>query len=99
MRRLFRKADNFASRQVQFSRYQLVHLLGWREEGKSYSRLEESLKRWLGVTLHYENASWAKVQLSIGAARLVRRFLKPCFRRSFARLEPRGNPRVPLLRA
>ena len=54
------RADDFASRQVQFSRYQLVHLLGWREEGKSYARLEESLKRWLGVTLYYENAWWDK---------------------------------------
>ena len=52
------KADHFANRQVQFSRYKLVHLLGWREEGKSYARLEESLKRWLGVTLYYENAWW-----------------------------------------
>ncbi len=50
------KADDFANRQVQFSRYELVHLLGWREEGKSYARLEESLKRWLGVTLYYEKA-------------------------------------------
>ena len=56
------KADNFANRQVQFSRYQLVHLLGWREEGKSYTRLEESLKRWLGVTLYYENAWWDKLR-------------------------------------
>jgi hypothetical protein len=54
------KADNFTERHVQFSRYQLVHLLGWREEGKSYARLEESLKRWLGVTLYYENAWWDK---------------------------------------
>lgn len=52
------KADGFVNRQVPFSRYQLVHLLGWREEGKSYSRLEDSLKRWLGVTLYYENAWW-----------------------------------------
>lgn len=52
------KANGFANRQVPFSRYQLVHLLGWREEGKSYIRLEDSLKRWLGVTLYYENAWW-----------------------------------------
>ncbi len=56
------KADDFANRQVQFSRYELVHLLGWREEGKSYARLEESLKRWLGVTLYYEKAWWDKCQ-------------------------------------
>ena len=54
------KPNDFAHRQVQFSRYQLVHLLGWRDEGKSYARLEESLKRWLGVTLYYENAWWDK---------------------------------------
>jgi len=56
------KAVNFANRQVSFSRYQLVNLLGWREEGKSYTRLEESLKRWLGVTLYYENAWWDKLR-------------------------------------
>lgn len=50
------KADGFSSRQVPFSRYQLIHVLGWRDEGKSYSRLEESLNRWLGVTLYYQNA-------------------------------------------
>ena len=54
------KATDFADRRVQFSRYQLVHLLGWRDEGRSYRRLEESLKRWLGVTLYYENAWWDK---------------------------------------
>ncbi|MEN6406808.1 MAG: replication initiator protein A [Thermoguttaceae bacterium] len=54
------KAINFADRHVPFSRYQLVHLLGWRDEGKSYARVEESLKRWLGVSLYYENAWWDK---------------------------------------
>ena len=52
------KAGEFVNRQVQFSRYQLVRLLAWRDEGKSYVRLEESLKRWLGVALYYENAWW-----------------------------------------
>jgi hypothetical protein len=50
------KAVGFADRRVRFSRYQLIHLLGWRDEGRSYRRLEQSLKRWLGVTLYYENA-------------------------------------------
>ena len=49
-------AAGFVDRRVQFSRYQLIHLLGWRHEGRSYRRLEQSLKRWLGVTLYYENA-------------------------------------------
>ena len=56
---LTRKAD-FENRQVFFSRYQLLRLLGWRNEGKSYSRLETSLKRWVGVTFYYENAWWDK---------------------------------------
>ncbi|MHB8954585.1 MAG: replication initiator protein A [Pirellulaceae bacterium] len=54
---LTRETD-FASRHVFFSRYQLIRILGWRNEGKSYSRLETSLKRWIGVTFYYENAWW-----------------------------------------
>ena len=45
-----------AERKVRFSRYELIRALGWRHEGKSYRRLETSLHRWLGVTLHYANA-------------------------------------------
>jgi hypothetical protein len=56
------KAAGFVDRRVRFSRYQLIHLLGWRDEGRSYRRLEHSLKRWLGVTLYYENAWWDKAQ-------------------------------------
>ena len=51
-------ADKFQSSRVYFSRYALIRLLGWRDEGKSYRRLSESLRRWLGVTLYYENAWW-----------------------------------------
>jgi hypothetical protein len=52
----------FRSRQIAFSRYELLHILGWRDEGKSYRRLETSLKRWLGVTLYYDRAWWDKDQ-------------------------------------
>ena len=52
--------QDFSSKEVFFSRYQLIQLLGWRDEGKSYNRLETSLKRWLGVTLYYEKAWWDK---------------------------------------
>lgn len=51
-------------RTVQFTRYQLLDLLGWRKEGKSYRRLEQSLKRWLGVTLYYDKAWWDKAERS-----------------------------------
>lgn len=52
------KAQGFAERRVPFTRYQLIQLLGWRDEGKSYERIEKSLNRWIGVTLYYKNAWW-----------------------------------------
>jgi hypothetical protein len=52
------KQDAFEHRRVPFTRYELLRILGWRDEGKSYKRLETSLKRWLGVTLYYERAWW-----------------------------------------
>jgi hypothetical protein len=54
------REDDFGSPDVFFSRYRLIRLLGWRDEGKSYTRLETSLKRWIGVTLFYEKAWWDK---------------------------------------
>lgn len=54
------KAGQFTHRRVTFIPAELFRLLGWREEGKSYSRLETSLKRWLGVTLYYDQAWWDK---------------------------------------
>jgi len=50
----------FLDRRVFFSRYRLLRVLGWRNEGKSYRRLEISLRRWLGVTFYYEKAWWDK---------------------------------------
>jgi hypothetical protein len=54
------KLNQFADRIVRFTRYQLIQLLGWRNESKSYERLEASLNRWTGVTLYYKNAWWNK---------------------------------------
>jgi hypothetical protein len=50
------KCQGFADRHVQFTRYQLIRLLGWRDESRSYQRIETSLNRWVGVTLYYDNA-------------------------------------------
>jgi hypothetical protein len=58
------KLHHFADRRVPFMRYQLIQILGWRHEGKSYARLEESLHRWVGVTLYYENAWWDREERS-----------------------------------
>ena len=56
------KMNNFSDREVFFRRRELLRLLGWRDEGKSYARLEKSLNRWIGVTLYYKNAWWSKEQ-------------------------------------
>src|SRR5690242_8559095 len=45
---------NLNERTVNFSRYEIIRLLGWRETGPSYHRLEESLDRWMSVYLSYE---------------------------------------------
>jgi hypothetical protein len=50
----------FAEPKVHFSRYELIKLLGWRDESKSYERIAESLNRWVGVTLYYDKAWWSK---------------------------------------
>ena len=50
----------FEERTVQFTRYELVKLLGWDQGGKSYKRIEESLQRWVTVTLNYNRSWWSK---------------------------------------
>ncbi|MFO0796128.1 MAG: replication initiator protein A [Gemmataceae bacterium] len=52
--------QEFRDRKVHFSRYGLIKLLGWRDESKSYKRIEDSLNRWTGVTLQYRRAWWSK---------------------------------------
>jgi Replication initiator protein A len=53
---LTKMVNNFTSREVEFSRLDFIKLLGWPDSGDSYRRLSVSLKRWLSVTLLYENA-------------------------------------------
>ena len=48
--------NDFKDPHVNFTRYQLIELLGWDHSGKSYARLDEALRRWTEVTLHYTNA-------------------------------------------
>lgn len=56
------KLARFISRTVPFTRYQLLRVLRWRDESKSYRRLEASLNRWTGVTLYYSNAWWDRAR-------------------------------------
>lgn len=50
--------NNFSDPRVPFSRYEILKLLGWADVGKNYKRLDESMKRWVAITLDYENAWW-----------------------------------------
>lgn len=56
------KLRSFVDRKVPFTRYHLIRILGWRNDSKSYGRIEESLNRWTGVTLFYQNAWWNKTR-------------------------------------
>jgi hypothetical protein len=59
---LTKLANDFTAREVQFSRLDLIRMLDWPDSGASYKRLATSLKRWLGVSLVYENAWWDRKQ-------------------------------------
>ena len=55
---LTKRRNNFTDQKVMFSRYELIDVLGWPQDGRSYKRIEEALHRWVGVVLTYENAWW-----------------------------------------
>jgi hypothetical protein len=59
---LTKLANDFTAREVRFSRLDLIKMLDWPDSGASYKRLATSLKRWLGVSLVYENAWWDRKQ-------------------------------------
>ena len=50
--------NNFNDAKVNFSRYELIKLLDWPDDGRSYKRLGESLHRWVGVSLYYDKCWW-----------------------------------------
>src|SRR4051794_38551372 len=45
--------NDFRDVKVNFSRYEIIKLLKWRDESDSYRRLDQSFKRWGGVWLVY----------------------------------------------
>jgi len=61
---LTKRRNNFTDPKVWFSRYELIELLGWPHDGRSYSRIEEALNRWVGAVLVYENAWWDNAEKS-----------------------------------
>lgn len=61
---LTKRWNNFTEAKVNFSRYELIELLGWPQTGQSYRRIEEALHRWVGIVLSYENAWWDNTEKS-----------------------------------
>jgi hypothetical protein len=49
--------NNFAEPRVDFTRSELISIMGWDSGGKSFRRLADSLLRWHGVQVVFEN-SW-----------------------------------------
>src|SRR5262249_25752767 len=50
--------NDFSDVKVDFSRYELIKLLKWPDDGRSYKRLGGSLNRWVGVSLYYNKCWW-----------------------------------------
>ena len=56
--RLTQIKNAFTSRDVEFTRHELINLLHWPNKGQSYDRIAHSLHRVAGVTYHFENSWW-----------------------------------------
>jgi hypothetical protein len=59
---LTKQKNDFMRRDVEFSRLELIQLLGWTNEGKNYDRIKLSLIRIKGVNYTYDNAWWDRRQ-------------------------------------
>jgi len=53
---LTRLANNFQNAEFYFTKHEIIAILGWDNRGWAYDRIEESLHRWKGVSIHYQNA-------------------------------------------
>lgn len=49
---------DFRKREVEFTRLELIKILGWADEGRSYDRIKLSLLRIQSVNYVYDNAWW-----------------------------------------
>lgn len=50
------KLQGFKNKKVSFSRYQLLQILGWEDNGYYYNRIVSALNTWLGVNVKWHNA-------------------------------------------
>jgi len=52
------KLQGFRSRELTFSRYEVLKLLNWSLESHYYRRVKTSLRRWKGVTVYSDRNFW-----------------------------------------
>ena len=57
------RLQGFRSRTLKFSRLQIITMLGWKDSGHYFKRIKESIERWLGVSLYYDN-SWREKDIN-----------------------------------
>ncbi len=50
------RLNDFATREVSFSRYEILRLLGWADESRNYERVATSLRRWKGLSIFSDRA-------------------------------------------
>jgi hypothetical protein len=50
------KLQGFRNKKVHFSRYNLLQILGWEDNGYYYNRIVSALNTWLGVNVKWHNA-------------------------------------------
>lgn len=55
---LSKQQSNLTARELEFTRLELIKMLGWSNEGKNYERIKLSLLRIANVTYNYVNAWW-----------------------------------------
>ncbi len=51
---LTKRANDFTDPTVNFTKHEIIELLRWKKSGGNYQRIEDGLKRWVGVTLRYD---------------------------------------------
>ncbi len=58
------RLNDFATREVAFSRYEILRLLGWADESRNYERVATSLRRWKGLSIFSDRAFYDHQQKS-----------------------------------
>ncbi|MCA9016666.1 MAG: replication initiator protein A [Planctomycetaceae bacterium] len=56
--------NDFATREVTFSRYEILRLLNWADESRNYERVATSLRRWKGLSIFSDRAFYDHAQKS-----------------------------------